>query len=164
MKTNRILRIVLAMLVIALATEVAFRLNLWNIRGVQASDVYYRYKDTPGVNAAYIKDYRVNDTLTICATLLEAVDSTGWASLKKEFKIEALLDSIQGHNEINETSRSIRLAPKKDYNLPTDSTLTNNDLIITLFFNHIICIFHTKDREQNHAIYKKQFNDMNPKF
>ena len=130
----------------------------------ECSDIYRRYADTPGVNAAYIKDYRVNDTMTVSATLLEAVDSTGWASLKKEFKIEALLDSIQGHNEINETSRSIRLAPKKDYNLPTDSTLTNNDLIITLFFNHIICIFHIENREQYNAVRNKQFNDMNPKF
>ena len=164
MKTNRILTLLLAALLVALAVEVVYALNLWNIRGVQPSEVYRRYADTPGVNAAYIKDYQVNDTVTVSVTLLEAIDSTGWTSLKKDFKIEAILDSIQGLVELNETARNLRLAPKTDYNLPKDSVMANNDLIITLFHSHIICIFHLENKEQYHVIYKKQFNEMNPKF
>ena len=87
MKTNRILRILLAVLIAALAVEVAYCFNLWNIRGVKPSEVYNRYKDVPGVNAAYIKDYRVNDSVTVSVTLLEASDSASWAGLKQDFNV-----------------------------------------------------------------------------
>ena len=163
MKTNRILRIVLALPVMALATEVAFRLNLWNIRGVQASDVYYRYKDTPGVNAAYIKDYRVNDTLTISATVLEAIDSTSWEDMQNDFNVK-LPDVVLKFMNGKLPKRDIKLVPKYDYHLPMDSVFVNNDLIVTMRHSHIICIFHIENQEQYHAVYKKQFNDMNPKY
>ena len=51
----------------------------------ECSDVYKRYKDVEGVRATYIKDFRVNDTLTIGVTLLEATDSEGWERLLKAF-------------------------------------------------------------------------------
>ena len=162
MKKNTLIPIAIMLAIIGAAA--AYKLWPRIVPWDKCSEVYRRYADTPGVNAAYIKDYPVNDTVTVSVTLLEAIDSTGWTSLKKDFKIEAILDSIQGLVELNETARNLRLAPKTDYNLPKDSVMANNDLIITLFHSHIICIFHLENKEQYHVIYKKQFNEMNPKF
>ena len=166
MKINRICTVVTLLALLLLAATLVYGLNLWNIRGVQTSEVYNRYKDVPGVNAAYIKDYRVNDSVTVCVTLLEALDSTSWGSIKKEFKIVAFLDSVYVYSNIdlNETTKILRLAPKNDYNLPSDSIIANNDLIVTNFFYHTICIFHLENEKQYFAICKKQFNDINPKF
>lgn len=164
MKINRICTLVTLLALLLLAATLVYGLNLWNIRGVQTSDVYRRYADTPGVNAAYIKDYRVNDSVTVCVTLLEAIDSAGWASVKKDFKVEAVLDSICDFFELNKTSKNMRLAPKKDYNLTKDSVISNNDLIVTTFYNHIICIFHIESKKQYDAVRNKQFDEMNPKF
>ena len=36
----------------------------------QCSEVYKRYSRVEGVRATYVKDYRINDTLTIGVTLL----------------------------------------------------------------------------------------------
>ena len=133
----------------------------------ECSEVYRRYADTPGINAAYVKDYRVNDSVTVCVTLLEALDSSSWDSLKNDFKIEAVLDSmykVHGPIEINETAKNMRLAPKWDYNLPKDSIFTNNDFIVTTFYRHIICIFHLENKNQYHAIRNKQFDEIKPKF
>ncbi len=146
---------------------VAYKLWPRTVPLAECSEVYRRYADTPGVNAAYIKDYRVNDSVTVCVTLLEALDSSSWDSLKKDFKIEAVLDSmykVHGPIEINEIAKNMRLAPKWDYNLPKDSIFTNNDFIVTTFYRHIICIFHLESREQYNAVRNKQFDEMNPKF
>lgn len=164
MRTNRLLKVFFLLLLVVISAILIFRFNLWNIRGVEPSEVYRQWEDAKGVQASFIKDYRVNDTVAVDITLLEAYDSVGWLSLKKDFKIIAILDSIFGHTEINETTKNIRLAPKNNYNLPADHIVENNDLIVTNFHNHIICIFHIKNEEQYYAICNKQFDEMNPKF
>ena len=146
---------------------VAYKLWPRTVPLAECSEVYCRYADTPGINAAYIKDYRVNDSVTVCVTLLEALDSSSWDSLKNDFKIKAVLDSMyKVHDpiEINETTKNMRLAPKWDYNLPKDSIFTNNDFIVTTFYRHIICIFHLENKGQYHAIRNKQFDEIKPKF
>ncbi len=80
---------------------VAYKLWPRTVPLAECSEVYRRYADTPGINAAYIKDYRVNDSVTVCVTLLEALDSSSWDSLKNDFKIEAVLDSMyKGHGPL----------------------------------------------------------------
>ncbi|MBR6291322.1 MAG: hypothetical protein IKR33_00825 [Bacteroidales bacterium] len=164
MKTNRILRILLAVLIAALAVEVAYCFNLWNIRGVKPSEVYNRYKDVPGVNAAYIKDYRVGDSVTVSVTLLEASDSASWAGLKQDFNVVDTLPMVVEMIESGVLKKKMRLAPKRDYRLPKDSVFSNNDLIVATYKSHTICIFHLDNREQSLALYGKQLDEIKPKF
>ena len=53
----------------------------------ECSELYRRYADNPDIRAAYVSNYRVNDTLTLCATLLEAANDTGWAVLYDTFHL-----------------------------------------------------------------------------
>ncbi len=53
----------------------------------QCSDLYKQYVAVEGINATYIKDYKVNDTVFVDVTLLEAIDSTGWEILKRDFDV-----------------------------------------------------------------------------
>ena len=154
MKTTRILRIVLALLVMALATEVAFRLNLWNIRGVQASDVYYRYKDTPGVNAAYIKDYRVNDTLTISATVLEITTDSTWDELCDIFNIIIFPD-----NEIAIKNNRDVLSLLHGENC-NNCGMTANEIAVASLRDRYICIFHNVDHDFKDYIIDAVFDIM----
>ncbi len=159
--------VTICILLCAVGGAVAYKMWPRTVPLAECSEVYRRYADTPGINAAYIKDYRVNDSVTVCVTLLEALDSSSWDSLKNDFKIEAVLDSmykVHGPIEINETTKNMRLAPKCDYNLPKDSIFTNNDFIVTTFYRHIICIFHLENKDQYHAIRNKQFDEIKPKF
>ena len=52
----------------------------------QCSDLYKQYVAVEGINATYIKDYKVNDTVFVDVTLLEATDSM-WHTLMKDFNI-----------------------------------------------------------------------------
>ena len=50
----------------------------------QCSDVYKRYADMDGVDATFIKDYKVNDSIRVNVTLLQATDSVSWNIIAKD--------------------------------------------------------------------------------
>ena len=54
MRKTKILWCLLALLCLLVAAVTVFRLNLWNIRGVQPSGLYLQYKDMPGIQASFI--------------------------------------------------------------------------------------------------------------
>ena len=78
----------------------------------ECSDVYKRYKDVEGVRATYIKDFRVNDTLTIGVTLLEATDSEGWERLLKAFDASRDMQKRKTEAGPGEFGVWVRMAPK----------------------------------------------------
>ena len=43
----------------------------------ECNSLFRLYADNPDINDTYVKDYRINDTLTLNATILEAVNDTG---------------------------------------------------------------------------------------
>ena len=53
----------------------------------EVSEIYARYEKVEGINVSFVKDYKVNDTVFVDITLLEATDSVGWVTLKKDFDI-----------------------------------------------------------------------------
>ena len=163
MKINRICTVVTLLALLLLSASLVYSFNLWNIRGVKPSEVYRRYADTPGVNAAYIKDYQVNDSVTVSVTLLEAIDSVSWEHIKNDFNVNYPAEMHKILNG-NLPKKTIKLAPKKDYNLTMDTVFLNNDLIVTTHNNHMICVFHLESEEQYNAIRNKQFDEIKPKY
>ena len=128
------------------------------------SELYTRYENVEGIDVSFIKDYKVNDTVFVDVTVLEATDSTGWSVLQKEFKL-----SGYHSNEHNEATKDItyRYAPKNEYSQCTDTTnILNNDCVATNYTDNIICVFHIVDEKSRiaisnivfqHMINKKQF-------
>ena len=59
----------------------------------QCSPLYQRYCYTPGIEASYVKGFRINDTLFVDATLLHATDSASWATLLNDFHLVNAIDT-----------------------------------------------------------------------
>lgn len=53
----------------------------------QCSDVYKRYADMDGVDATFIKDYKVNDSVCVNVTLLQANDLVSWNIIAKDLNV-----------------------------------------------------------------------------
>ena len=124
----------------------------------EVSELYARYADVDGVEASFIKDYKVNDSVFVDVTVLEATDSVGWQELRTDFK----LSGIQ-----KETSKrmgkniSYKYAPKKDYTKGTDTTnILNNDCVAIKYTDSTLCIFHYNDEETRKAIVDLLFQHM----
>ena len=59
----------------------------------EVSEVYTRYADDESIDASFIKGYRVNDTLFVDVTLLQAKDSAGWERLLNDFHLVNAIDT-----------------------------------------------------------------------
>ena len=70
-----------AMAVAVVAATLAFRLWPRTLSPVQCGEPYRRYAGSDIVRASFIKDKRINDSVSVDVTLLEAVGDSGWVVL-----------------------------------------------------------------------------------
>ena len=93
-----------------------------------------------GVRATYVKDYRINDTLTIGVTLLEATTDSGWAMLQEDFGLPVIPKEYEERFVGDSNRVSIKKFPK-DVPLFLDGDTLTDDLIIVSLYKHTICHF-----------------------
>lgn len=113
----------------------------------ECSEVYRRYADTDGVRATYIKDYRVNDTLTVDVTLLQATDSSGWNIMKESFGI---LEPETNHvNEAIDKGKDVLtlLQVNKER-----EGMCEKDAAVASFRDCYVCVFHMENTVQKNAM------------
>ena len=125
----------------------------------QCSEVYKRYSKVEGVRATYIKDFRVNDTLTVGVTLLEATDSAGWEHLLNSFNaLQEVRDDVDTCTQMGKTL--VRLAPKgrpeERIGTPEQGNRFNKeqkyDMVMTSYDIKAIGVFHTNSMEEILAV------------
>ena len=124
----------------------------------QCSEVYKRYKDVEGVRATYIKNYPLNDTLTIGVTLLEATTDSGWAVLQEDFEIPVIPKEFEEIFYGDSNRVSVKGCPKCVPIFSDGDTLAD-DLIAISFFKHTIAYFEVRDSGQLKTILYKQCDD-----
>lgn len=132
---------------------VALAVRLWprTVPFDQCSDVYKRYAAVDGVDATFIKDYKVNDTVFVDVTLLEATDSAGWTTLKKDFEVPNPSPNVQQFIDNGEDLIYVKLIPKST----TTDTLLNsypNNVLAISHLNRTLTVFHIKNKEELNAV------------
>lgn len=166
---------------------VALAVRLWprTVPFDQCSDVYKRYAAVDGVDATFIKDYKVNDTVLVDVTLLEATDSMGWATLKKDFDIPNPSPDFQQRIDRGKNLIYTKKIPKvtvadtiqnsypnsyspsrEDESLHssqgTENVAYGNDWLAISHLNNIIIVFHTRNDDEAHAvIYHNLYKSIN---
>lgn len=123
----------------------------------QCSEVYKRYADMDGVDATFIKDYKVNDTIFVDVTLLEATDSVGWTTLKKDFDIPDPSPDFQQIIDSGEDLIYVKLIPKS---IITDTILNSypNNLLAISHVKRSLTVFHIKNDVEKQAVKNHNFD------
>ena len=124
----------------------------------QCSELYQRYAGCEGIDASFIQGYRVNDSVRVDVTLLQATDSAAWSLLMDtmySYYSQEARDYIMHRKKIR-----VRAIPKGYLNLPTDTILLNNDIVVTDVANQTIFIFNLTDTNQLYAITRKYLKDV----
>ena len=121
----------------------------------QCSDVYKQYADVDGIDATFIKGYRVNDTLTVNVTLLQATDSAGWARLQRDFGAHGPTDTQREALEQGKDIISFKLFRKDNSPAPIDKEAVNNVVAVS-YLKHAVCVYHTETHEQVDRILEYQ--------
>lgn len=128
----------------------------WFFPSHEVSELYSKYEGTEGVNASYVKDYRINDTVFVNVTLIEALDPAHWETLKEEFKIDSL-------SQTDDNTVAFWFAPRNHYNEPMDAELLNNDIVAVDYYKHAIAVFELQSEKQIEAIFAYQILNTNKK-
>ena len=118
----------------------------------QCSEVYRQYRDMPGIQASFIKDKQINDTLAVDITLLEAEDSAGWEILKKDFAVKEIPLELMRQIAEDDASITLKLFPKNKPGAPMDTLFVNNDAAAISRKDQTICVFHITSENQYDAI------------
>ena len=124
----------------------------------QCSEVYKRYSRVEGVRATYMKDYRINDTLTVAVTLLEATTDSGWAVLQEDFNVPVVPKEYEELFCGDSNKVSVEGVPKKVPLYFGEDTIYN-DLIVTSRYRRTIAHFVITSREQKRLIINKHLDD-----
>ena len=103
----------------------------------KCSELYRRYSDVPGIEATYVKDYPVNDTLSIGVTILQATDSTGWGRLQKGFSVPMPEDSTE-ILALNRGGDILALIPNEKISIPMEPS----DIVTSSYRDKNVYIFH----------------------
>ncbi len=126
----------------------------------QSSEVYKKYKDVEGIRASYVKDFRVNDTLTVAVTLLEATDSAGWEYLKQAFAIST--EMVRAAEKIPSFDVWIRQTLKDhpeiryDENDDSSSDTKEVEIVAISISKQEICVLHTQNEQERDAVFYKK--------
>jgi hypothetical protein len=132
---------------------VALAVRLWprTVPFDQCSDLYKQYVAVEGINATYIRDYKVNDTVFVDVTLLEATDSM-WHTLMKDFNIPTPDSDLQQFIDAGENLVVTKLVDKTHYSRPAAPCSSNCEIMAISYTTHSISVFHTVDAGERHAI------------
>jgi len=143
----------LAMVLLALAVR------LWprTVPYAQCSDLYKRYAAVDDIDATFIKDFQVNDTLFVDVTLLEAKDSAGWDMLKRDFGIHDLPPAFQQLVDEGHDLVSTKKIPRQQNLSQQDTNGITYDVAAISRLMHAVSIFHTKDFDERRAVMEHNY-------
>lgn len=129
----------------------------------ECSELYRRYSDSSHICASYIKDFRVNDSLTLDVTILEARDSVGWDQLRIDFKRPILPPEIEKYiNKHN--SFAIKQVRRDDPGKGMDKeNLANNDFLVIKNLERTFYLFHTDNEYKKVQIMARFTKEIYPK-
>ncbi len=152
-------KLILPAIIFLAIVLVALAVRLWprTVPFDRCSDVYKRYAAVDGVVATFIKDYKVNDTVFVDVTLLEATDSMGWTTLKKDFEVPDPSPDFQQFIDSGEDLIGVKIIPKSS---ASDTILTPypNDVLAISRLNRTLTVFHTKNEDEAHTVIHYNFD------
>ena len=115
----------------------------------ECSAAYRQWADVEGVEATFIRGYRVNDTLTIDATLLQATDSAGWDSLESYYEFLPTL-SNNDQAALADGRDLIKIFININGN---KKHLSENEILVASLRDKYTCIFHMNNISERDRLF-----------
>jgi hypothetical protein len=119
----------------------------------ECSKTYRQYAGVEGIQAAYIRNFQVNDTIFVDVTTLKATTDSAWNLLRKDFHIKPTSKTIQKILDSGKDPTTIRLCSNKDPHEPMDTiNIHQNHLLAFTRKSHTLSIFHTHNEAELDAV------------
>ena len=127
--------------------------------------LFERYKDNPYVKACLLRDFHVNDTLSVDALLLEATTDSAWCALMVDYGIpEEMVEIYMSNNEafVGEDKHSIiyYCIDKNDPQKRVSTKDPNGLLVLGSFSKRTLCVFMTGEKSKKDIISLTEINKL----
>lgn len=126
----------------------------------QCSDLYKHYSNVEGIDATFIKDFKVNDSVFVDVTLLETKDSAQWDILCKDFGIPPFFMYPKEYREIMMAEHSFGQQLIRDTVSTEPNCVIKKDLVVFSRINMSMYIFHNINDTQYDAIINKEYEEV----
>lgn len=142
------------------ATLWTYRQRLFAPRHV--SETYLKYADRQDIEATYIKDFAVTDSMNVDVTLLRALDTASWIGLYGDYNMN--LKNLQDipeqyrHHYLYE-SLTIHFFPAGHPELIADVGSDNVEVAVIYKNDRTVMVCHTKTIEEVRAILRYQMKE-----
>ena len=127
----------------------------------QCSEVYRRYKDRDNLSVAFVKDYRIGDSITVDVTTITAKDSVGWEYLQREMNQSE--NMIKRRRELVNEGRYLLSDYYCEIGHPERCIPYDKGRCWLVFLNYTektIYIFHITSHEQAFKIQKNKIKEI----
>ena len=136
-------------LLVELAAITLWKRWYWFFPTRAVSEVYARYVGTEGLNAVFFRDFKINDTVFVDVTLLEAETDSAWRTLQADFKIpepdSALLESLVDREHFVASF----IAAK---HIPDNQCSLGSGVLLFSYHQRTVCVFHTENEKQQYEV------------
>ena len=114
----------------------------------RCSEEYQKYVNMDGIEASYVKDFKINDTIVLDVTVLKALDSSSFEMLVSDFKIPENPPGIKEEIENGEDLVSIMYIFKND--IPHNSAENNyNEVaLVTSRLHRTLTFYHLHNESE----------------
>ncbi len=127
---------ILAFLIVVLG-GIAYRHWPRAVPWEECSTLYRHYAHADGIEATFLRGYRVNDTLAIDVTLLQATDSAGWQHLRKDIKISDYEEELFRQKTVAGINIMVICG----------ACSTKDQYVVASMRDRYACVFHTSNLE-----------------
>ena len=110
----------------------------------ECSDIYRRYAHATGIDASYVKDYHLNDSIRVSVTLLQATDTAAWRQLTDDFHFSNDTKATMAKLTDSDLECLSVITSQRYY---ADSTANKKFIGVVSPVKKYICIFHCTDTQ-----------------
>ncbi len=129
--------ITLLLFVVAIGGALAWKYWPRTVPWDECSALYRQYAHADGIEATFLRGYRVNDTLAIDVTLLQATDSAGWQHLRKDIKISDYEEELFRQKTVAGINIMVICG----------ACSTKDQYVVASMRDRYACVFHTSNLE-----------------
>lgn len=146
-------------MLIELAAFTLWKRWYWFFPSHAVSEVYTRYAGTEGLNVVFFKDFKINDTVSVDVTYIEATTDSAWLMLQDDFNTPKI---PEGYRELFDKTQTVDLwlTAKNAPKIRIDTDTISHDIIILSRKLHVICVFHTENSHQTDAIIERKIHNL----
>ncbi|MBO4751563.1 MAG: hypothetical protein J5526_02300 [Bacteroidales bacterium] len=152
--------------ILAVGGILAMRLIPRTLPLEQCSALYQRYHTVTGVDASFVQGFRVNDTISVDVTLLEAKTDSAWTGLKDDFGIIDLPPEFDEFDEKADENTIMSWRTPKDnpYTRIEYGTARTDDWCVAVsVYRRNVVVFHTKNESELTVVLAHLFKTISPK-